>query len=266
MLPAIASIGGSLIEAFGQGQTNVANARQAQQNRDFQERMSNTQYQRATADMRAAGLNPALAYQQGGAGTPTGSTAQIQNPAAGAGGTAKAAAQTFNEVSTARVNRQLTEATTLKTAAEARQINLESQDRLAEIKGRTDQAVTTADQARRMGPFARAHVGTQADLTSEQAKTEKELRALRAVLLGAEADYSRTHARESTSRTVLQELGAPQLRNRAEAQKSWWMRKVSPYLNDAAQVTRSLPGVLLNVRRPGFRGQKTPHRRPGEWD
>lgn len=51
------------------------NSREAQKSRDWQEKMSNTAYQRAVADMRAAGFNPALAFSQGGATTPAGSTA-----------------------------------------------------------------------------------------------------------------------------------------------------------------------------------------------
>ena len=64
---------------FGQYSANQANSAQAARQMDFQERMSNTSYQRAMADMRAAGLNPILAYRQGGASTPTGASAQMQN-------------------------------------------------------------------------------------------------------------------------------------------------------------------------------------------
>lgn len=58
--------------------TQIANAFSAEQhniNRQFQERMANTAYQRATGDMMNAGLNPMLAYSQGGASSPTGGAA-----------------------------------------------------------------------------------------------------------------------------------------------------------------------------------------------
>lgn len=54
---------------------NEFNRIEAQKNRDFQERMSNTSYQRAVADLENSGLNSALAYSQGGASVPSGSSA-----------------------------------------------------------------------------------------------------------------------------------------------------------------------------------------------
>lgn len=47
-------------------------AAQAQKAMDYQTRMSNTAYQRAMADLKAAGINPKMVAQLGGASTPSG--------------------------------------------------------------------------------------------------------------------------------------------------------------------------------------------------
>lgn len=60
------------------------NSTEAMKNRDWQEYMSNTAYQRAVEDMKKAGLNPILAFQNGGASTPGGSAGTIAGASMGA--------------------------------------------------------------------------------------------------------------------------------------------------------------------------------------
>jgi hypothetical protein len=80
--PGVGALGAGLLGFIGQDATNSANQAASQEQMDFQERMSNTAYQRQVQDMEVAGLNPMLAYVKGGgASTPSGSMPTYQNSA-----------------------------------------------------------------------------------------------------------------------------------------------------------------------------------------
>ncbi len=104
-----AAIGGALGYG-GQKQANQANVGLAREQMAFQERMSSTAYQRSMQDMKKAGLNPLLAYTQGGASTPSGSSTQVSNEVSSAMSNAADLARTNADTAKTRAETKIAQA------------------------------------------------------------------------------------------------------------------------------------------------------------
>lgn len=122
-------------------------ASQAQINRDFQASQTSTAYQRAVADMKSAGLNPMLAYSQGGANSAAGSVpsgsgvsgaqAQIQNPGLASAQQLQSGSQSsLNEASAvqAAASADLAKETARKTIQEVSNLKTSNEQTSAIIK------------------------------------------------------------------------------------------------------------------------------------
>lgn len=185
-------------------------------------------------------MNPALAYQQGGASTPQGAQAHISDSIGAAKGSAQGAAQSYQAIQAQIATTQQTREQTKLTAAQTTQLNLESTERVRELQARAGMQETSADVARNMFPHdvglkaSQMHLqDTQSSLNKQNWKYNEHSFAQRLELLKREIDSNIAHAREMNSKSLMNEYQTPELRNRARTQDDWFKKKVSPYLSDA---------------------------------